>query len=225
MTGYITRTMLPMIALLFLWTVPLLSAPPAVGPPVDVAPDVEGTRLQKWPCAAWCESAECWLVVWREGDIAEQRTDIRCARVSAEGKALDPAGIRITSAAGLKDHAAVASDGTGMHALSTSMSTKIPARPRSPTTFVANSTSGSVIDASTTNTAPEGSGRVRRYHLPDAPTDPPGGGSPPAPPLAPAARGRRGARDGDVRPAGGAAGRSRRGCRRARRPPSCARAR
>src|SRR4051794_11566196 len=35
-----------------------------------------------------------------------------------------------------------------MHALSSSMSTNTPASPRSPTTFVANRTSGSVIDAS-----------------------------------------------------------------------------
>src|SRR4051794_18553090 len=35
-----------------------------------------------------------------------------------------------------------------MHALSSSMSTNTPARPRSPTTFVANRTSGSVMEAS-----------------------------------------------------------------------------
>src|SRR3954454_20735940 len=35
-----------------------------------------------------------------------------------------------------------------MHALSSSMSTNTPARPRSPTTFVAKRTSGSVMDAS-----------------------------------------------------------------------------
>ena len=41
----------------------------------------------------------------------------------------------------------VASLGIGMHALSRSMSTNTPARPRSPTTFVASSTSLSVIEA------------------------------------------------------------------------------
>ncbi len=58
----------------------------------------------------------------------------------------------------------VASLGIGMHALSSSMRMKTPERPRSATTLVANSTIGSVSEA-TTNTCPRLSpgraGRVR----------------------------------------------------------------
>src|SRR3954467_6929225 len=45
----------------------------------------------------------------------------------------------------------VASLGMGMHALSSSMSTKIPAGPRSPTTFTAKSTRRSVMAAISNN--------------------------------------------------------------------------
>ena len=41
----------------------------------------------------------------------------------------------------------IASLEVGMHALSSSIRMKIPARPRSPMTFVAKSTIGSVIEA------------------------------------------------------------------------------
>jgi len=47
----------------------------------------------------------------------------------------------------------VASLGIGMHALSSVMSTKIPARPIRSTTSVAKLTNGSVIEATTTRTA------------------------------------------------------------------------
>jgi hypothetical protein len=84
-----------------------------VGAPVEVAPKAEGSRAQSWASAAWSEGAKCWLVVWREGCLNEPETgsDIWCARVSADGKALDPAGIRLTKGKGLKDHPRVASGG------------------------------------------------------------------------------------------------------------------
>jgi hypothetical protein len=82
-----------------------------IGAPADVAPKVANTRLQKWPRAAWSEQAGCWLVVWREGDLNEQDTDIWCARVKQDGTALDPTGMRITSAKDVQDLPVVASDG------------------------------------------------------------------------------------------------------------------
>jgi hypothetical protein len=83
------------------------------GAPVDVAPKAEGTHKQAWAAAAWCDAAKIWLVAWREGDLnaPETGTDIWCARVSDDGKALDPAGVRLTKGKGLKDHPRVASDG------------------------------------------------------------------------------------------------------------------
>jgi hypothetical protein len=55
----------------------------------------------------------------------------------------------------------VASDGIGMHALSSSMRMKTPGRPRSPTTLVAKLTRGSVREARTkgSTAARKGSGR------------------------------------------------------------------
>ena len=84
-----------------------------LGPATEVAPGVKDSRQQVWPAAAWCESAKMWLVVWREGLLNEQETDIWCVRVSAEGKPLDPAGVRVTGAKGVQDHPSVASDGKG----------------------------------------------------------------------------------------------------------------
>jgi hypothetical protein len=94
-----------------LWSVSALAAD--LGPVTEVAPGVKDSRQQVWPAVAWCEGAKCWLVAWREGCINDQETDIWCARVGADGKPLDPAGIRITSAKGVQDHPAVASDGKG----------------------------------------------------------------------------------------------------------------
>jgi hypothetical protein len=84
-----------------------------VGAPIEVAAKAEGTRSQTWASAAWCEGAKCWLLAWREGFLneADKGSDIWCARVSADGKALDPAGIRLTKGKGLKDRPRVASDG------------------------------------------------------------------------------------------------------------------
>ncbi|MDW8224113.1 MAG: hypothetical protein RMJ52_16270 [Gemmataceae bacterium] len=79
--------------------------------PVDVAPQASETRHQTWASAAWCESARCWLVAWREGYLNENVTDIWCGRISAEGKALDPKGIRLTNGGALNGRPRVASDG------------------------------------------------------------------------------------------------------------------
>lgn len=84
-----------------------------VGPAVEVAPQAQGSRQQIWAGAAWCEGAKCWLVAWREGFLNEEASQIVCARISSDGKALDPAGIVLTSGKGLKDQPRVASDGKG----------------------------------------------------------------------------------------------------------------
>jgi hypothetical protein len=82
-----------------------------VGPAVAVAPRVRGTRSQAWPSIAWSKHAGCWLVVWREGWLNEGETDIWSARIRADGKAMDPAGIRITDAPDIQDRPRAASDG------------------------------------------------------------------------------------------------------------------
>jgi len=85
------------------------------GAAIEVAAKAEGSHFQTWASAAWCEGGKCWLLAWREGYLneTEKGTDIWCARVSADGKALDPAGIRLTKGKGLKDRPRVASDGKG----------------------------------------------------------------------------------------------------------------
>jgi hypothetical protein len=90
----------------------LAAAPSRAGTaPVDVAPSVEKTTQQKWPRAAWSAEAKVWLVVWREGGIAGEGSDIWCARISAEGKALDPAGILVCKAKDVQSYPVAASDG------------------------------------------------------------------------------------------------------------------
>ena len=101
------------LAAAFLAQAAVPGAEPVVGPAEDVAPRAEGTRCQAWPRAAWSEGAKCWLVVWCEGFAGEQETDIWCARVSADGKALDPAGLRVTKAKDIQERPVVASDGKG----------------------------------------------------------------------------------------------------------------
>ncbi len=83
----------------------------AVGSAIEVAPRVAQTRSQMWPRAAWSEGAKCWLVAWREGNTNELATDIWCARVSADGKALDPEGIKVCAADDNQERPWVASDG------------------------------------------------------------------------------------------------------------------
>jgi hypothetical protein len=82
-----------------------------VGRPVDVAPKVPGSRAQTWASLAWSAGANAWLVAWREGCLNESATEIWCARVDANGRSLDPAGIRIAAGNGLRSHVKVASDG------------------------------------------------------------------------------------------------------------------
>lgn len=84
-----------------------------VSAPVDVAPQAPATRSQRLPAVAWSDDAKCWLVAWREGFLnePEKGCEIWCARISAEGKALDPSGIKVADGAGLKDNPKVASDG------------------------------------------------------------------------------------------------------------------
>ena len=90
----------------------LVNGQPQVERVIEVAPRCPGTRSQTWASLAWSPQSQCWLVAWREGYLNEEVSDIWCARISADGKALDPAGIRITSGPGLKDKPQVASDGT-----------------------------------------------------------------------------------------------------------------
>jgi hypothetical protein len=90
----------------------LVNGQPQVERVIEVAPRCPGTRSQTWASLAWSPQSQCWLVAWREGYLNEEVSDIWCARISAGGKALDPAGIRITSGPGLKDKPQVASDGT-----------------------------------------------------------------------------------------------------------------
>ena len=103
------RTIGPAALLAFLLAPGAAAA--AQGPAVDVAPQAQGTRIQQWPRAAWSEGAKCWLVAWREGDVTEGKSEIWCARVSADGKALDPQGLRLAEARNLADRPSVASDG------------------------------------------------------------------------------------------------------------------
>jgi hypothetical protein len=98
-------------------TLILASLPVAVvraaepGTAVTVAPDIAGTRIQAYPRAAWSEKARCWLVAWREGDVTEEKAEIWCARVSADGQSLDPKGICLAPAKNLCDRPSVACDG------------------------------------------------------------------------------------------------------------------
>ncbi len=89
------------------------AAQPEAGPAVEVAPQVKGTFMQAMPGVAWSEKARCWLVVWREGELNTLDSNIWCARVSADGKTLDAAGVRISAAADAQDLPRVASDGDG----------------------------------------------------------------------------------------------------------------
>jgi len=94
-------------------TLSAAAAAESVGPAAEVAPNVQETRQQMWPRAAWSKGAKSWLVAWREGCINEGETDIFCARVSADGKALDPAGILVARAKDRQERPGVASDGKG----------------------------------------------------------------------------------------------------------------
>ncbi|GBD36631.1 hypothetical protein HRbin36_01756 [bacterium HR36] len=68
-----------------------------VGHPIDVAPMVSDSRNQVWAAAAWSAQAQCWLVAWREGYLNEPSCDIYCARLAADGTALDSKGICLST--------------------------------------------------------------------------------------------------------------------------------
>lgn len=88
-----------------------VAAPPNVGAGVDVAPKVEKSFAQKWPRAAWAAESKCWLVVWRGNGLVDEDADIWCARVSADGQALDPAGVPVCKAKNIQAYPVVASNG------------------------------------------------------------------------------------------------------------------
>ena len=85
-----------------------------VGLPADVAGRAPGTRIQMRPASAWSAKGNCWLVVWREGDVTEEKSEIWCARVAADGKTMDPEGICVCRTGELADNPVVASDGDGL---------------------------------------------------------------------------------------------------------------
>ena len=92
---------------------PMVTQAANAGAPIEVAAKAPETRNQSWASLAWSAEAKCWLVVWREGYLNEKISDIWCARISADGKTMDPAGIKLTSGKGTKDIPRVASNGKG----------------------------------------------------------------------------------------------------------------
>jgi hypothetical protein len=86
----------------------------ASGKVLDAKPIVisEAADFQKRPAVAW--AGKHWLVVWQDARaFKEKGYDIYAARVSAEGKLLDPKGIVVRSEKADQQMPAVASDGTG----------------------------------------------------------------------------------------------------------------
>ncbi len=101
-------------------TGPVLSGQqkPSLSPPVSVAPQVEDGLPQYFPAVAYAPASKTWLVVWQDGLQTGDETarggraqDIYAARVSADGKVLDPKGIAICTAADFQGRPSVASDG------------------------------------------------------------------------------------------------------------------
>ncbi len=91
---------------------------PDLSEPLAVAPKVEGDTPQYAPRVAWSASAKVWLVVWEDGHVSADETsrggraqDIFAARVSADGKVLDPKGIPVCIAKNFQGSPVVASDG------------------------------------------------------------------------------------------------------------------
>ncbi|MCX7804663.1 MAG: hypothetical protein N3A38_05675 [Planctomycetota bacterium] len=78
--------------------------------PFDLTPGLEGGD-QRWPAAAF--GRDVYLVVWQEGEAMAgvKDTNILAARVSADGKPLDPKGFAVCSAAGFQAYPMVAFDG------------------------------------------------------------------------------------------------------------------
>ncbi len=82
-----------------------------IGIPAAVAPECPGGS-QRWPDVAW--GRDGYLVVWQEGAAYEGPTDanIMAARVSADGKPLDPQGIVVCKAKHHQIYPKVCFDGT-----------------------------------------------------------------------------------------------------------------
>ncbi len=85
--------------------------------PVAVA-EGEGGRPQYSPDVAWSAAAKCWLAVWHAGEATGDGTagdgraqDIYAARISEDGKVLDPEGIAVCKAKDFQCRPSVASDG------------------------------------------------------------------------------------------------------------------
>jgi hypothetical protein len=88
-----------------------LGAEVTVSDAIEITPQFITPRCQMWPRAAWAEETQLWLVAWRDGHTNALEADIWCARVHVAGKTLDPAGIKVCTAADNQERPAVASDG------------------------------------------------------------------------------------------------------------------
>ncbi len=100
------------LSLIVLWSSMLIGQTLNWTSGVFVSPNLTGTRCQMWPVAAYSNSGQCWLIVWREGHINEQETDLYCGRIDDSGASKDSAGICITSALDIQEYPAIATDGT-----------------------------------------------------------------------------------------------------------------
>lgn len=83
----------------------------SVGKSVDLTPELRAGD-QRWPALA--AGAGLYLAVWQEGEAMAgvKATQIMAARIAADGKPLDPQGIAVCKADGLRAYPAVAFDGT-----------------------------------------------------------------------------------------------------------------
>ncbi|MBA4388117.1 MAG: hypothetical protein C0404_09060 [Verrucomicrobia bacterium] len=93
---------------------------PVLSAPLAVAPGVDGRLPQYCPQVAWSKEARVWLVVWEDGWVSSDETardgraqDIYAARISQDGKVLDPNGIPVCVARDFQGRPVVASDGKG----------------------------------------------------------------------------------------------------------------
>jgi len=83
----------------------------SAGAPADVTPGLaEGN--QRWPAVA--AGKDGYLVAWQDGAMMAgvEKVSIMAARVGADGKTLDPKGLAICDAEGLRGYPSVAFDGT-----------------------------------------------------------------------------------------------------------------
>jgi hypothetical protein len=91
---------------------------PVLSSPLAVAPGAATGLPQYFPRVAWSAGAKIWLVVWEAGLATGDETargglaqDIYAARISADGKYLDPNGILVCKAKDFQGRPVVASDG------------------------------------------------------------------------------------------------------------------